>query len=308
MERPVVHLRRVARKSGAAPVFLALLVALALLPRGTALARDLDTIRKDGVLRHIGIPYANFVTGGGDGMDVELVQRFAEKLGVRYEFVPSDWNSAIGDLTGRAVRVRGKDVEVLSDVPVKGDLIANGLTILPWRQKVVDFSAPVFPTQVWVIARADSAVRPIRPTGNLQEDIDLVKRLFRERSLLTAENTCLDPALYDLDRTGAEILLFPGRLDELAPALMRKKAELSLLDVPDALIALEKWPGQIKVIGPLSGKQEMAVAFRKDSPKLREAFNAFLVESRRDGFYDRLVQKYYPYVFNYYPEFFRKGK
>ncbi len=308
MERPVFHLRRFARKSRAGPVFLAFLAALALLPRGTAIARDLDTIRKDGVLRHIGIPYANFVTGGGDGMDVELVQRFAEKLGVRYEFVPSDWSSAIGDLTGRAVRVRGKDVEVLAEVPVKGDLIANGMTILPWRQKVVDFSSPVFPTQVWVIARADSAVRPIRPTGNLEEDIDLVKRLFRKRSLLAAENTCLDPALYDLDRTGAEILLFPGRLDELAPALMRKKAELSLLDVPDALIALEKWPGQIKVIGPLTGKQEMAVAFRKDSPRLREAFNAFLVESRGNGFYDRLVQKYYPYVFNYYPEFFRKGK
>ena len=308
MERSDVLPRRFARKSIAGPVFLALLAALALLPCGTAVARDLDTIRKDGVIRHIGIPYANFVTGGGDGMDVELVQRFAAKLGVRYEFVPSDWNSAIGDLTGRAVRVRGKEVEILADVPVKGDLIANGMTILPWRQKVVDFSAPVFPTQVWVIARADSAVRPIQPTGNLQEDIDLVKRLFRKRSLLTAENTCLDPALYDLDRTGAEIHLFPGSLDELAPALMRKKAELSLLDGPDALIALEKWPGQIKVIGPLSGKQEMAVAFRKDSPRLREAFNAFLVESRGNGSYDRLVQKYYPYVFNYYPEFFRKGK
>jgi ABC-type amino acid transport substrate-binding protein len=308
MERPVVHLSKVARRTRAGPIFLALLATLSLLPRGTAIARDLDTIRKDGVLRHIGIPYANFVTGGGDGMDVELVQRFAAKLGVRYEFVPSDWSSVIGDLTGRSVRVRGKDVEFLSDVPVKGDLIANGMTILPWRQKVVEFSEPVFPTQVWVIARADSPVRPIRPTGNLQEDIDLVKRLFRKRSLLTAENTCLDPALYDLDRTGADILLFPGQLDELAPALMRKKAELSLLDVPDALIALEKWPGQIKVIGPLSGKQEMAVAFRKDSPQLREAFNAFLVESRGNGFYDRLVQKYYPYVFNYYPEFFRKGK
>jgi ABC-type amino acid transport substrate-binding protein len=308
MERSVVHLRAVARKSRAGAIFLALLAILALPPGGTATARDLDAIRQDGVLRHIGIPYANFVTGGGDGMDVDLVRRFAEKLGVRYEFVPSDWSSVIGDLTGRSVRVRGVDVDPLGDVPVKGDLIANGMTILPWRRKVVDFSAPVFPTQVWVIARADSAIRPIRPTGDLQKDIELVKTLFRKRTLLTAENTCLDPALYDLDRTGADILKFPGQLDELAPALMRKKAELSLLDVPDALIALEKWPGRIKVIGPLSGKQEMAAAFRKDSPNLREAFNAFLAESRRDGSYDRLVQKYYPYVFNYYPEFFRVGK
>ncbi len=36
-------------------------------------ARDLDEIKKSGVLRHLGVPYANFVTGSGDGMDVELV-------------------------------------------------------------------------------------------------------------------------------------------------------------------------------------------------------------------------------------------
>jgi len=45
-------------------------------------AEDLPEIRARGELRHLGIRYANFVTGSGDGFDVELVRGFAEHLGV----------------------------------------------------------------------------------------------------------------------------------------------------------------------------------------------------------------------------------
>ena len=78
-----------------------LALALALLAH-CAFADDLQDIRTRGVLRHLGVPYANFVTGSGDGMDVEIVQLFARHLGVRYEFVPSTWGDVIGDLTGFA--------------------------------------------------------------------------------------------------------------------------------------------------------------------------------------------------------------
>ena len=47
-------------------------------------AQDLAAIKQSGRLRHVGIPYANFVTGAGDGFDVELMQAFAERLGVGY--------------------------------------------------------------------------------------------------------------------------------------------------------------------------------------------------------------------------------
>lgn len=50
-----------------------------------AYAGDLREIREAGVLRHLGIPYANFVTGSGDGLDVELIQLFARHLGVAYQ-------------------------------------------------------------------------------------------------------------------------------------------------------------------------------------------------------------------------------
>lgn len=109
-----------------------------------AFAQDLDEVRKRGVLRHLGVPYANFVTGSGDGFDVELMQGFARELGVRYEFVQSNWNDVIGDLTGKEIRYK-PSVQEIGSRPVRGDVIANGMTILPPRLKLLDFSEPHLP-------------------------------------------------------------------------------------------------------------------------------------------------------------------
>jgi ABC-type amino acid transport substrate-binding protein len=286
----------------AAPIAL-LALLLSALP---AAARDLADIQKEGVLRHLGIPYANFVSGAGDGMDVELMQLFCKQIGVKYEYVRTDWGTVVEDLVGKKVKAVGDNVEFGPAVPVRGDLIANGFTILPWRHHVVDYSTPTFPSQIWLIARADSKMKPIKPSQNIDHDVATVRRMIRGKKVLALPKTCLDPALYKLSDTGADIGLFAGKLNELAPALVNNEAELTILDVPDALIALEKWPGKIKIIGPISRKQQMGVGFPKDAPKLRETFDRFLAGLRADGTYDRIVRKYYPTIYAFFPEFFKK--
>jgi ABC-type amino acid transport substrate-binding protein len=271
-----------------------------------ARAGDLPEIRKHGVVRHIGIPYANFVTGAGDGMDVEIMKLFARHLGVKYEYVKTDWGTVMEDLVGRKVKASGDEAEFGEKVPVKGDLVANGFTVLPWRQKVVDFSIPTFPSQIWLIARADSRMKPIKSTKNVDKDVTLTRSLLKGKKVLALPKTCLDPDGNKLNATGAEVVIFTGNLNELAPALINNEAELTILDVPDALVALEKWPGKIKIIGPVSGRQLMGVAFPKESPQLRVAFNEFFLSLRKDGTYDQIVKKYYPTSFYYFPDFFRK--
>ena len=265
---------------------------------------DLPEVKARGVLRHLGVPYANFVTGSGDGLSVDLIKLFAEHIGVKYQYVETTWENVISDLSGKKVELVDGQVKIVGKVPVKGDLIANGLTILPWRQKLIDYSVPTFPTQVWLVALATSPLKPIKPSSNTKKDILMVKSMLKGITVLGKKKTCLDPALYGLYKTGAKIKLFKGNVNDLVPALIKGEAQTTLLDITDAIIALEKWPGKIKVIGPVSPMQKMGVGFPKTSPLLRKEFNKFFKECKKSGLYQKLVEKYYPNISIYYPDFF----
>jgi len=281
-----------------------------------ASAMDLEDIKKQGVLRHIGVPYANFVSyiqkdnfQSLSGLDVDLVKGFAESLGVEYQYVPAKWDNAIGKLTGQHAQFKNNKTVFGDDCEIEGDIIANGVTILEWRTKLADFSNDYFPSAVWLIARADSDLKPIEPAGSIDKDIQKVKQLISGRDVLAMEHSCLDPNLYNLYSTGANIILpdTERHLNEMVPAILNKDAESTLLDVADTLIALEKWPGEIKVIGPISQHQRMGAVFRKNSPELREAFNQYLDGIKEDGSYLQLVEKHYPSVSYFYSDYFNNS-
>jgi len=269
-------------------------------------AGDLPEIKASGVLRHLGIPYAHFITGLGDGLDVEIIKAFCDHIGVKYQYVQEDWATALPNLVGKQFKVQNGEAIITGDIPVKGDLLANGLTVLSWRSKLINYSTPTFPTQVWLVVRSDSVMSPITPTGDIMKDIELTRAKIRNKTVLCKSGTCLDPTLFNLPPTGATAKDFAGSLNDLAPAVIVGDAEVTLLDVPDAMVALQKYPGKIKIIGPITAKQEMAVGFRKDQPLLRDEFNKFFAQFKSSGKYDALVKKYYPLVFNYFPEFFAK--
>jgi ABC-type amino acid transport substrate-binding protein len=279
-------------------------VVICALSVSRALAGDLEEIKTRGVLRHLGVPYANFVTGSGDGLDVEMIKLFAMHLGVKYEYVKTTWERVFSDLTGKKITNTGDEVKITGDVPVKGDIAANGLTILPWRKKVADFSVATFPNQVWAVANGDAPLTPIIPSGDVQKDIKAVKAQLHGKVILGLTNTCVDPHLYGLEEAGAKIKSFRGSLNELVPAIMNGEGDICLQDVSGVLIAVEKWPDKVKILGPVSFMHNMGYAFDKNSPELRNAFNEFFDQCKKDGTYNRIVMKYYPAIFKFYPDFF----
>ena len=286
---------------------MGLAMGLTSVPAGAA---DLADIKARGELRHLGINYANFVTGAGDGFDVELVQGFARHLGVKYTLVTTNFYDVIRDLLGKEVVRQGDQVGLKGDFPVRGDMIATGFTVLPWREKVLLYSAPTFPSQVLLVARAEAVDRPIKGGPDLSADIAETKALIGRKSVLVMERTCLDPSNYGLTGKGLDLRTYTKstNLNEMVPALLKGDADFTLLDVPDAILDLQKWAGKIKVIGPVSEHQELAAAFPKDSPELRRAFDEYLVRVKADGSYDKLVDKYYPGIRRYFPAFFaRRG-
>jgi ABC-type amino acid transport substrate-binding protein len=261
---------------------------------------DLTQIKQAGVLRHLGIPYSNFVTGDGDGLDVEILKMYAAAIGVQYRHVPTTWESVISDLSGKTIIPRGDEVEILGKAPVKGDIIGNGLTVLPWRKKVIHFSSPYFPSAIWVVAGANSDLKPIKPSGDHAQDVIFTKRLLEGRQLLGIRDTCLDPDLYNLP--GCIPRYKDGlQLNDLPGAIIKGEYELTLQDAPDALLALVNYPGKVKVIGPITEEQVMAFGISQDSPELLESFNAFLGKLRDSGKLKDLIVKYYPLIVDYFP-------
>jgi ABC-type amino acid transport substrate-binding protein len=235
---------------------------------------------------------------------------FAKSIGVEHKLVYSDFYNVLRDLLGKDIVRNGSEISLTGDFEIKGDVIATGFTILPWRQAVVLYSEPVFPSQVVLVATAQSPIEPIGGSDDLLSDIRLTKTLIGQRSLLVMNRTCLDPVNYGLTGGGVDLKAYTksSNLNEMVPALINKEADLSLLDVPDAILDLKKWAGQIKIIGPISERQDLAVAFPKDAPRLRDAFNAYLEKIKADGTYDRLVDQYYPGIRGYFPEFFTSSR
>lgn len=265
------------------------------------ISADLKDIKQSGILRHLGIPYSNFVTGDGDGLDVEVIKLYASEIGVKYKHVHSSWETVIGDLSGKKIIPKGDDVEIVGETPIKGDIIGNGLTVLPWRKKVIHFSDPYFPTAIWVLARADSVLNPIKPSGDSEKDVVKTKNLLVGQQILGIRETCLDPDLYNL-RECLSIYKEGLQLNDLPAAIVKGDCELTLQDAPDALLALSKYPEKVKVLGPLTEEQVMAFGISKDSPELLRSFNDFLRRLKGNGKLRELIIKYYPLTINYFPD------
>ncbi len=290
--------------------FFLLAAALILIPPSLARAADLAEIQARGELRHLGIKYANFVTGAGDGFDVELAQGFARHIGVKHTLVYSDFYNIIRDLLGKDVTVKDGQATLSGSHPVKGDMIATGFTVLPWRKQVLLYSEPTFPTQVFLVARAEAAQKPLAGNQSLAKDIQDTKAMIGRKSLLVMEKTCLDPAGYGLKGQGLDLRAYTRstNINEMVPAMLNGEGDYTLLDVADVLLDLQKWAGRIKVLGPISEEQEMAAAFPLSSPRLRDAFNDYLRKVKADGSYRKLVRKYYPGIDRYFPAFFAQLK
>ncbi|UZP68167.1 transporter substrate-binding domain-containing protein [Desulfovibrio mangrovi] len=267
-------------------------------------AVTLQEIRERGVLRHIGFPYSQFVTENRNGLDVDLIRLFAKHLGVRYEFVESTPDTIFADLTGKQYRQNGAELLFTDPASILGDIAANGLTVTPLRSSILHFSNPTFPTQVWLLAKAESPLSPIAPTATIDEDIRQVLKQIGGKAILGIKNTSIDPHMYGIQHTGARIRYSSSVFSLHITTLMNEDVDAILVDVPNALAALNTWPGKLKVIGPVSKEQHMAAAFAPESVELLEEFNIFLQNCMADGSYDVLINKYYPDAARYFDTYF----
>ncbi|SHI77689.1 substrate-binding periplasmic protein [Halodesulfovibrio aestuarii] len=265
----------------------------------------LAEIRARGELYHLGVPYARFANTNADGLDCALIRRFAHRIGVRYKFVPTSWENAIPDLTGIRPALPGSSQSV---TPIRGDILANGLSIIPERKRYVLFSKPTFTAQVWLLAKPDADIDPIHPTGSVERDIKSTLEKTAGKTVYGIKNLCIDVRLFpDLLHTAGSAENVPlGTLPQPI-SFVKSPYSIFLMESPSALMALGIWPYSFKIIGPVAKQQNMGAAFAPTSVELKEEFDRFLTEVWTSGEYQKLVASYYPNSFSYFKTFFTKS-
>lgn len=231
--------------------------------------QSLEDIQAKGTLI-VGIddqfPPMGFRDEKGDltGFDVELAKMVAEKLGVKAEIQPINWDA--------------KEMELNSG---NIDVIWNGYTITADRIKEVEFTKPYLNNQQVLVVANDS---PYKTKADLEGKIVGAQVESAGLDALNADtefvSTLADVPEYD-DYNMALLDLGTSRLDALA------------IDKIYIGYAMAQNPGKYRVLDESLSDEYYGIGCAKGSVALREAIDKALDELYADGSIEKLSTEWF---------------
>jgi len=229
---------------------------------GTTAAQDLGKITEGELLVGTDTPYPPFEIGQPpdiSGYDIDVVSAVAEDLGLEVTYQDTSFDTIFRDTA------QGKF-----------DAAVAASTILPERERTVDFSDPYYETFQALVVTEDSDIASVE---------DLSGAIVGAQDATTGET-------YANDETDAsEVRGFPEGPDAIN-ALRAGQVDATIIDHPVAVDAVEK-QGGIQIVEEIPTGELYGVAFAPDSDALREAFNESLQGLKDDGTLEDLYQEYF---------------
>ena len=199
-------------------------------------------------------PYEYYDGDAIVGIDVEVAQAIAEKLGMELEVTDIAFDSIIPGIQAE-----------------RYDVGAAGITITPDRQKNCDFSNPYFLANQVIVVNSGS---------DIQGKADLAGKTIAVQTGTTAEEYCMD--------NGYSVLSFASNNDAQA-ALTSGKADAWVVDNEAAArMAADQ---SLTVLDEAMTSEPYAFAFAKGS-SLVDQVNTALQELLQDGTVEKLFQEY----------------
>lgn len=249
--------------------FFCVLGALGILASpGAAGAQDLlEVVKARGVLRVAlegTYPPFNFKdrkTGELTGFDVEFARALAGRLGLRADFVATEW---VGILAGLQVG--------------KYDAIISQVTMTPRREAEFDFSIPYTYSSAQLIQRLDDK-NDYRSIAGLKGKAVGVGQGSSYAETLNAAG-------------GINVKTYvsaPLNLQDLANGRLDAALNDRLL-VP-YMIRETRLP--LRAAGVIGDPQKQGIPFKKNNPKFKAAMDAAIADMIRDGSYARISQKWF---------------
>ena len=218
----------------------------------------LDTVKQAGVLKiAVEGTYAPFTYRGAggelEGFDIEVGKALAAKLGVKPQFVISEWGGILSGLQAG-----------------KFDVIVNQVTITPERQQAVDFSKPYVFSAAQLIQRAKDD-RQIGALADFTGD--------RKLGVTAGSNYHQMAAAVP----GINVKTYEGTPDKLTD-LVLGRIDATIDDRLMVAYMIKQYRMPLRPGAVLKGaRQEMGIPFRKGNPKFAKALDEALTSMRQDG-------------------------
>ena len=237
----------------------------------------LDDIQKRGVLR-VGqdasfMPlYGTDEKGDRIGLEVEILEKMADVLGVRLEFVVVNWDGIIPALLSG-----------------KFDIIWSAMTITPERAVKVNFAGPYMTSgQVILYNTKKFAVEPTyEELLAMGKDLKLSVQLGSTGSEVAREKfPDLDPLVFDT-------------IDEAAYQVASGRADVMVFDSVYSRFMAKKYV-QLGVSSYFFDQEDFGVAIKKGDFDTLQWLNTFINWMRTTGKLDELQEKWFE---DYNPEF-----
>ncbi|TLS38332.1 transporter substrate-binding domain-containing protein [Pseudalkalibacillus caeni] len=193
------------------------------------------------------------------GYDVEVAREVADRIGMEAEFKPTEWKAMLESL--RTDRF---------------DMVANQVTITEERKETFDFSIPYTVSGGQVIVHENN------------KEINGLDDLKGKVVGTTQGSNYADIA----KEAGAEVKFYKGAQQVLSD-LNDKRIDAALNDRLFILEELPKTGFDLKSVGDVFNKNEMAFAFNKSNDDLVKKVNDALKEMKKDGTLADISKKYF---------------
>ena len=192
------------------------------------------------------------------GIDAEIAQALADKLGLQLEIVDMDFDSLVASVQSGKI-----------------DMSLAGMTVTEERKQNVDFTDS-YATGVQVII--------------VKEDSDIASADDLEGKLIGVQQGTTGH-LYCADDFGEENVIPYANGATAVQALLQGKVDCVVIDQEPAKAFVEANEG-LKILETAYTTEDYAAAVSKDNPALTAALNSALQELKDDGTIQGILDKY----------------
>lgn len=200
--------------------------------------------------------------GEAEGLSVDFMQDFADQYGYDLVIENTAWDGLIPSLqTGKV------------------DCVISSMTITDERLEAVDFSDPYAMAQLAILANADSGISQAedlnQPGKKVAVKTGSTGDVYATKNLTNAEIVRL------ADESACVTEVVQGKADGfLYDQLTIYRNNLANPDTTDAVFI------------PFQDPEAWGIAVKKGDTELLDQLNEFIAQSKEDGEFDRLTEKY----------------